>query len=317
MKHIHPIIKSIAVAILATLIAYGLGVTNYLTAGIIAMISIQKTKMLSLEIALNRTLLVVLSLVVSTLLFVLINYNILAYSIFIIFVVFVGYTFKLESGIIPSVVVVTHLLLFGSFSIEFIFETLLLYLISIGTALLFNLFYPSESMIKLTKYQEILDETIKEHIANITQKLEKQNITCSFSNDLEEKIQDALNHIDQITGDLIMRNHQDVLRYSKMRSKQFDILVGICSLSDQLSTKYKQTDNVIEYLKQLSDDIGLDNKATTQIEQIDKMLNRFKQDDLPKTRNEFEDRAILYHIVLEIKQFLLIKEKYHYNQLGQ
>ena len=234
MKSIHPIIKSVSVTILATLIAYSLGITNYLTAGILAMISIQKTKSLSLEIALRRTILVVLSLIVSTILFVIIGYNLIAYSIFIVIVVIISYSFKLESGTIPSVVVVTHLLIFGSFSLPFTLETLLAYVISIGTALLFNLFYPSESMIKLKKYQVILDESIKEHILNIKEKLEKQNITCSFSNDLEEQIEDALKHIDQITGDLIMRNHQDILRYSKMRHKQFDILVSVCSLSDHL-----------------------------------------------------------------------------------
>ena len=51
MKHIHPIIKLIVVTILATYITYLLGITNYLTAGILAMISIQKTKRLSIIIA--------------------------------------------------------------------------------------------------------------------------------------------------------------------------------------------------------------------------------------------------------------------------
>ena len=99
-----------------------------------------------------------------------------------------------------------------------------------------------------------------------------------------------------------------------MRSKHFEILVGVCSLSDQLSSVYKQTTKVIEYLDQLSNDIGVENKATPQLVQINEMLLMFKEDDLPKTREEFEDRAILYHIVLEIKQFLLIKEKYHFDQ---
>ena len=109
MKHIHPVVKIIVVTILATYVTYLLGITNYLTAGIVAMISIQKTKRLSINIAGKRLVYVALSLILSSLLFLLIGNNLVAYSIFIIVIVFSSTQLNFQEGIIPSVVVVTHL----------------------------------------------------------------------------------------------------------------------------------------------------------------------------------------------------------------
>ena len=311
MKHIHPIVKLIVVTILATYVTYLLGITNYLTAGIVAMISIQKTKRLSISIAGKRTVLVLISLVFSSILFLLIGYNLLAYSIFIIVLVFSSFQFNIQEGMIPSVVVVTHLFILGEFSLLFVFETASMYFIAVGIALLFNLFYPSESKIALDNYRNKLDSTIKEHLIYLKEKIESQEITCDFSHELEMKIEEILDSINQITGDMIMKNHQDILRYSVMRNKQFDILKNICFQSDKLHSIYPQTNIVVTYLESLSNNIGTNDYATSKLEEIDLLLEGFKEEKLPISRDEFEHRAVLYYIILEIRQFLLLKITYH------
>ena len=37
---------------------------------------------------------------------------------------------------------------------------------------------------------------------------------------------------------------------------------------------------------------------------------RVVEDDLPKTREEFENRAVLYHIMMDLEDFLLCKQKF-------
>ncbi|MBU1020831.1 MAG: hypothetical protein KJ847_06400 [Firmicutes bacterium] len=311
MKHIHPIIKLVVVTILATYISYLLGLTNYLAAGILAMITIQKTKSLSLTIAGKRTILAFISILLSSALFVLIGYNLFAYSIFIILIVIASFQFNLQEGTIPSVVIVTHLLILGEFSFLFISETILMYFIAIGIALLFNIFYPSESIKALEKYRHLLDSTIKEHIHYIKDKIESQNTTCKSTFELEQRIEGILQSINQVTGDLIMKNHQDILEYSRMRNKQFDILKNICTQSDKLHSIYPQTSIVTSYLDSLSKNIGVKDYATKKLEEIDLLLESFKEEKLPVNREEFEHRAILYYIILEIRQFLLLKINYH------
>ena len=311
MKHIHPIIKLIVVTILATYISYLIGITHYLAAGILAMISIQKTKSLSLKIAGKRIILFFISVILSSALFVLIGYNLVAYFVFIILLVFSSFQFNLQEGTIPSVVAVTHLLVIGQFSLLFISETIIMFIIAIGIALLFNIFYPSESINALNKYRHSLDSTIKEHIIYIKDKIETQKPSCKFTFELEKRIEDTLDKINQVTGDLIMKNHQDILNYSRMRNKQFDILKNICNQSDKLRSMYPQTKIVIAYLDSLSNNIGVKDYATNKLEEIDTLLEGFKEEKLPVTREEFEHRAILYYIMQEIRQLLLLKISYH------
>jgi uncharacterized membrane protein YgaE (UPF0421/DUF939 family) len=312
MKHIHPIVKLVVVTILATYISFLLGITNYLAAGILAMITIQKTKSLSLKIAGKRTILVFSSIILSSVLFLLIGYNLVAYSIFIILIVIASYQFNLQEGTIPSVVVVTHLLILDEFSFGFVGETIVMYVIAIGISLIFNLFYPSESINTLEKHRQNLDSTIKEHLVYIKNKIESQELSCKLNNELELRIEGILESISQVTGDLIMKNHQDILEYSSMRNKQFDILKNICVQSDKLHSIYPQTKIVITYLDSLSKNIGVEDYATSKLQEIDILLENLKEEKLPVDREEFEHRAILYYIVLEIRQFLLLKINYHY-----
>lgn len=311
MKNKHSIIKMIAVTLLATYITYLLGITNYLSAGILAMISIQKTKRLSIRIASIRAVLVFISMILSVSLFVVLGYNFIAYSLFIITIVVLSAVTNLQDGTIPSVVVVTHLFVLGEFSMVFLFETALMYTITVSIALLFNLFYPSESYNALEDYRSKLDNTIKEHLVYLKDKMESQERTCAFTTSLEQRIEDILEKINQITGDLIMKNHQDILNYSIMRSKQFDILKNICIQSDKLHSVYPQTKTVINYLDSLSNSIGVKDYASSKLEEIDRLLLQFKDEPLPLTREEFEHRAILYYITLQIRQFLKLKITYH------
>ena len=313
MNQIHPIIKLVVVTILATFLTYIIGITNYLTAGIIAMISIQKTKSLSLKIAGKRSIIVAISMAISSALFLLLGYNLFAYSMFIVIIVILSYVLHLQEGTIPSVVVVTHLFILGVFSIQFIFETTMLYVISVGIALLFNLFYPSESMKSLEKYRTNLDTNIKDYLIYIRDKITAQEQTCKLTHELEKEIDTNLERINQITGDLIMKNHQEILEYASMRSKQFEILKNICAQSDKLQSSYPQTLIVIQYLDSLSNNIGVQNYAKAKLQEIDELLNAFKKEPLPLDRNEFEHRAILYYITLEIRQFLILKIHYHNN----
>lgn len=41
------------------------------------------------------------------------------------------------------------------------------------------------------------------------------------------------------------------------------------------------------------------------------MREEFKEMPLPKTREQFEERAALFHLVRELEQYLIIKSQFH------
>ena len=47
-----------------------------------------------------------------------------------------------------------------------------------------------------------------------------------------------------------------------------------------------------------------------QIEKLEEISEQMKQEELPKTREEFEGRALLYHILMDLEEFLVYKKRF-------
>ena len=47
-----------------------------------------------------------------------------------------------------------------------------------------------------------------------------------------------------------------------------------------------------------------------QIERLRQVENAFHEAPLPVTREEFEGRAVLYHIMMDLEEFLLYKKRF-------
>jgi len=46
------------------------------------------------------------------------------------------------------------------------------------------------------------------------------------------------------------------------------------------------------------------------LERLYSILAHMKEQELPKSRDEFESRAILYHVLMDMEDFLLIKKRF-------
>ena len=64
---------------------------------------------------------------------------------------------------------------------------------------------------------------------------------------------------------------------------------------------------VAQYIEGLSQDIGYEDKANKQMGILKSLINEFEQQELPKTRNEFETRAMLFQMLHDIENFLNAK----------
>ena len=52
------------------------------------------------------------------------------------------------------------------------------------------------------------------------------------------------------------------------------------------------------------------NVPTEQLARLDDIFAHMKNEPLPVTRDEFENRAVLYHILMSLEDFLLVKQRY-------
>lgn len=93
-----------------------------------------------------------------------------------------------------------------------------------------------------------------------------------------------------------------------MRKKQINILTKIYFESKRLDSNFEQTHVISVFILEIIDDFDEQNTVVGLITKAKLLISEFKSNDLPKTRNEFENRAILYVIMKDLIEFL--REKY-------
>ena len=47
-----------------------------------------------------------------------------------------------------------------------------------------------------------------------------------------------------------------------------------------------------------------------QLEKLGQVFEQMKREPLPVTREEFENRAILYHVLMDLEEFLFVKQRF-------
>lgn len=72
----------------------------------------------------------------------------------------------------------------------------------------------------------------------------------------------------------------------------------------------KQALVIADYIMYMADYVVEMNIPDQQIEKLEEISEQMKQEELPKTREEFEGRALLYHILMDLEEFLVYKKRF-------
>ena len=290
--------------IIGFLIAEAFSLDYVYTAGVIAVLSLEPTRKRSIEIGIIRIIDSLIALSLAYLIFYFMGFSIWSLFVFIIIFIPLSYLIKMDRGIVVSLVLVSQVYL--EQDVNYALNALFILLIGIGVAFLLNLYMPDlKKKIKLIVNR--INKSIEEIILSIAAKKdisfdELDYLISSANNNIREELEN--NNIDG----LIER-----LRYVEMRKEQTLILKRINNTLINVSD-IKEKTLVLTYLKEFKGQIGDDNYALQLTNKLNQLLDYFKTSDLPDTRKNFEDRAQLYYVLLEIHQFLQLKLNYHERQ---
>ena len=72
----------------------------------------------------------------------------------------------------------------------------------------------------------------------------------------------------------------------------------------------KQAHKVAEYVRYLAGFVVEKNEPVEQLTRLEILLEEMKRESLPVTREEFESRALLYHTMMDLEDFLNCKMKF-------
>ena len=112
-----------------------------------------------------------------------------------------------------------------------------------------------------------------------------------------------------------MRNHyleQDLyfMQYLMMRREQCEILRMIYRQICKLTLIPTQAKPLSDYLQTISDQYHETNDAVALLEELDALHRFYQEQPLPETREQFENRAILYAILSDLRSLLQIKQQF-------
>ena len=316
MKKFSIVLQMAITGIISYLISWALNLNYAITAGILAVLSTQLTKRDSFEVAIKRALDTTLGLFLASLMFVVIGYNVWVFAIFVLVFTGLSFLFGIEIGLVPVLVLVSHLLEHGEFSWQVLLNEFAIMGIAIIVVLIYDLLVPSFSEKEFKKLIDKIDNQQKEHMHLIVKYLKKEiskEETLKHYNDSVILFDEIYSKALVLDKDLLFQKKNQYLAYLQMRKTQITHINHIYNHSLKLIIDHEYLNLIVEFIEKLINDIGYYDKATEQLKKLDDVREFYKTTTLPKTREEFETRAMLFQMLNELEYFLDSKVVFHLN----
>lgn len=303
------LLKYAAGSVAAFAIAQFLGLAYAPSAGIITLLTIMDTRKETIFITLKRLVIFAIMTILSILAFPIAGYNIKGFAIVILPYLFFCLLLDMKEAIAMIAVLCTHYLSAGSCSLSMIGNEFLLLAIGAGTGILLNWFMPSNIQ-KIRLRQSEIDKRLLHILHRMSiylLKEDKSDYTGSCFSEVEELLSDLQKESLQYLGNHFHSSYDYFLRYMKLRTMQCEILKRIYHDIMRIHWIPGQAVMLSDFLETISLEFCEVNDAADLLENLDKLFEHYKQEDLPKSRQEFENRALLYHMLYDLQAMIQLK----------
>lgn len=308
-------IKILKIAIGSSLsftIAQAIGLQYATSVPVITILSIQDTKKDTIFLAGRRIGSFAITILSAFFIYRLMGFQILAYTVFIFWMLVVTYFLKWNETLSVNALIGMHFLAEQNFSAAFIINETFVLLIGMIIALLLNLYMPDvrrEIRKDISKLEEEL-QTILYDMAEVLRgnpQIEKIEKSLPI---LESHIEKGLDRAFDNMKNSFNQHAQYYIMYMEMRKSQSSLLENMRNSIIQVTIYTEEAIEVADFLEHIAFSLHETNNVIALMEDFFNIKQRMKQKDLPKTREEFENRAILYHLLLDTQRFLLMKQEF-------
>ncbi|MBE5926056.1 MAG: hypothetical protein E7270_03745 [Lachnospiraceae bacterium] len=298
----------------AVIIAEALNIQNAASAGTIALLTIVTTKWETLRLSCFRLITYVFTVALAWISFAHIDVGWEAYGVFIFLLVLISEALNVEATISVNAVIGIHFLTSRNFTLEFVINELMIVIIGISIAIVLNLFHLNEShrkyLITNMRYTEKkLQEILTEFASYLMGKEMSEDVWKDIES-LEEQIRGFQGEAFEYQENTFTTHTGYYMEYFEMRLKQCEILNNLHCETMKMRELPKQAKVVADYILYLKDYILEKNSPEAQMQRLADLFEEMHQAPLPATREEFEARAILYHVLMDIEEFVLYKSKF-------
>lgn len=284
------------------------------SAGIITLLTLITTRWGTLRLSAQRLVTYAVSVLLCWIIFHLIPSMWIAYGIFLFFVVMLTEWLGWRNTLSVNAVIGTHFLSAQDFSVKFVLNELLLVVIGISIAIILNLVHINSAhesgIISRMRHVEHRMKAIMTELSGyLMQKATGNNVWQDLIQ-LEKELEEYLELASEYHHNTF-QSHQDYyMSYFEMRMKQCGALHNLHSEMKRMRTMPKQAHIVADFITDITEYVTEMNDPKKQIGELESLLDELRNEPLPKTHEEFESRAELYHVLVDLEEFLLYKKRF-------
>ena len=298
----------------AIFLAKMLHLDHMISAGTIALLTIMTTKWETVKLSVSRLVTLLITITLAEILFQNIGNEWQAYGLFIFLMIVICEMLGWGATISVNSVIGAHFLTGMDFGRQAVMNEVMLVVIGTAVAVILNLFQDYEGSRKnLVRYMRETENRLQRVLKEVAVYMSSENMRGDVWVDignLETQLKEYIIEACEYQDNTFSSHPGYYIDYFEMRLQQCMILHNLHYEVKKIRSMPVQAKIIADYMLYLKDYVVEKNIPERQMDRLMEIFGEMKQEPLPKSREEFESRAILYHILMDLEDFLICKRRF-------
>lgn len=312
------------IALLALKIGIGGSVAYYLaeimnlqfasSAGIVALLTLQQTKWDTVTLSIRRVVTFFLTYILCMILCYTIRTSWLDYGVYLFLIVFLCECIGWRATVSVNAVIAAHFLSTKDFSYEMMMNEMFIVLIGVVVAIILNLFHINETHeAHMIHGMREVEDRMRMILKELAGYLRHQKMGENVWKDIHMLREDLFKFVDEAQeyqSNTFVSHPEYYINYFEMRESQCLVLNNLHAEMNRLRNLPVQSERVADFMEYISECVTEKNDPQKQINELVHILHEMNDSPLPTSRAEFESRAMLYHVLMDVEDFLILKKRF-------
>ncbi len=314
--------------LLAVKIAVGCGIAIYIaealkleyavSAGTVTLLSLLGTKWETVKFSLVRLGTFFLTVMLIFLIMPRMHSEWIAYGVIVFLLVFLTNLMGWRATLSVNAIITAHYMTRQDFAPAFLFNEFMMVFIGVVIAIVLNLFHLNKSQKKdlmegIRYVETAMQADLREVAGYLMGEQMKEQRSRSVWVDitlLEGKLRELMEEAREYQDNTFESHHDYYLDYFEMRLDQCRMLDSLHYEMRKMRSMPKQARVIADYIRYLADYVVEKNVPEKQMVRLNEIFAEMEKEELPESREEFESRALLCHILMDLEEFLKYKRAF-------
>lgn len=301
------IIKLSLGSIIAIFIASLLKLEYSMVAGVIVLLTVKNTKKETLKGIIGKIYGFILCTIFSYLCFNILGYHLTSFSIFIFIIISICFLLNIQDVIAMCIVISSHYFLQKDMSLGWILNETGIFIIGAGIGAGINMYMPT-NIHKIYEGQKKLQEEVSTVLISIADVIVNSNNKDIYNQNLSTLNKLIDNNISEAYANInnsLLSDTRFFLDHMEIIKHQRDILGNLYYYVSQLNSTPPQAHIISAFIHKIGHSSFDIETVNSLFDELNRLILSMKNQPLPIDRVEFENRAILFLCLTELKQFLI------------